>query len=87
MPLSHETELPADVIEAVHAGQTILAIKLLREHRALGLKEAKEMVDAYIEGRPKLAARRRANREAAFRTMKWIGLLALVLYAAYRLLS
>jgi ribosomal protein L7/L12 len=39
--------LPANVIEALQQGQTIEAIKRLREATGLGLKEAKEAIDAY----------------------------------------
>lgn len=41
------TELEPDVIKAIQAGRKIDAIKQLRAHRKIGLKEAKEMVDAY----------------------------------------
>ena len=39
------TELPPDVIAALKAGRTIEAIRLLREHRSMGLKQAKQLVD------------------------------------------
>jgi ribosomal protein L7/L12 len=39
--------LPPSVSEAVHAGRTIDAIRLMREHSGLGLKEAKAAVDRY----------------------------------------
>jgi hypothetical protein len=46
-------ELPSKVLMALERGQKIEAIKLLREARGLGLKEAKEAVDAYQpSGRP-----------------------------------
>jgi len=41
--------LPDDVLEALRDRQKIKAIKLLREHRGIGLKEAKEIVDQYLE--------------------------------------
>lgn len=40
-------DLPVDVIDALHAGRKIEAIKLLRKHRGIDLKEAKDIVDAY----------------------------------------
>ena len=46
--MSDKTSLPADVIAAIHANRKIDAIKLLREHRNIGLKEAKQAVDAYV---------------------------------------
>ncbi|MFY7857626.1 MAG: hypothetical protein ACOVQT_15905 [Rubrivivax sp.] len=38
--------LPPDVVEALQEGQTIEAIKRLRAHGKMGLKEAKEVIDA-----------------------------------------
>ena len=45
--MSNDTELPADVVQAILANRKIEAIKRLREHKGLGLKEAKHAVDAY----------------------------------------
>jgi ribosomal protein L7/L12 len=41
-------ELPADVLAAAAAGDRIRAIKLLREQRGLGLKEAKDLLDRVV---------------------------------------
>ncbi len=40
-------DLPADAIDALTRGSKIEAIRLVREQRGLGLKEAKDAVDAY----------------------------------------
>jgi len=40
------TGTPADVLEALAAGNTIEAIKRWREHTGAGLKEAKDAVEA-----------------------------------------
>ncbi len=45
-PLDSTSGLPEDVLALAHAGQKIEAIKLLRERTGLGLKEAKERVEA-----------------------------------------
>lgn len=45
-------ELPAEVTAALQRGEKIEAIKLLRAAREIGLKEAKEQIDAYLSGRP-----------------------------------
>ncbi len=45
-------ELERDVIDALGKGRKIDAIKLLREHRGLGLKQAKGIVDNYIVENP-----------------------------------
>ncbi|MEO8102498.1 MAG: ribosomal protein L7/L12 [Betaproteobacteria bacterium] len=43
--------LPAEVLDALQRGENIEAIKRLRESTGLGLKEAKEAVDAHLRGR------------------------------------
>ena len=45
--MTNDQELPANVIAALEANHKIEAIKLLREHYGCGLKEAKEIVEAY----------------------------------------
>lgn len=44
--------LPDSVLQALQEGQTIEAIKLLRQSSGLGLKEAKDRIDAYQQGKP-----------------------------------
>ena len=46
-----DQDLPPEVSAALQRGQKIEAIKLLRELKGLGLKEAKEAVDGYQAGR------------------------------------
>lgn len=41
--------LPSSVIDAIQSGRKIEAIKSIREQYKLGLKEAKHVVDAYID--------------------------------------
>jgi hypothetical protein len=50
--MNTEIELPADVIAEIHANRKVTAIKLLRVHQGIGLKEAKELVDAYMNKHP-----------------------------------
>ena len=52
--MNSTADLPTAVIGAIKAGRKIDAIKLLREARGLGLKEAKHAVDAYIRLNPSL---------------------------------
>lgn len=72
--------LPAPVVAALHRKRDIEAIRLLREHRGIGLKEAKDVIDAY---------RREQHRQhpqlASVDPSTWrnaAGLLALLLFAA-----
>ncbi|MDO9617389.1 MAG: ribosomal protein L7/L12 [Pseudomonas sp.] len=46
-----DQDLPAEVVAALERGQKIEAIKLLRELRGIGLKEAKDAVDDYTPER------------------------------------
>ena len=39
-----------DVVDALNSGQLIVAIKLYREHTGVGLKEAKDAVEALARG-------------------------------------
>jgi hypothetical protein len=50
--MNSEAELPDDVIAELEANRKITAIKLLRTHLGIDLKEAKELVDAYVEQNP-----------------------------------
>ncbi len=48
--MAHDQELPPNVLAALQRGESIEAIKLLRSQRNLGLKEAKELLDAHQHG-------------------------------------
>nr|WP_298166805.1 ribosomal protein L7/L12 [uncultured Pseudomonas sp.] len=48
--------LPPEVMAALERGHKIEAIKLLRELKGVGLKEAKDAVDRYKPGRSSMAA-------------------------------
>lgn len=80
-------ELPGDVLEAVHSNRKIDAIKLLRAHRNLGLKEAKHMIDAYIVEHPQLIRQPTAGEGTAFGRIFFVGIIVAIVYLVYRLLS
>ena len=50
--MNTEIELPADVIAELEANRKVTAIKLLRAHQDIDLKEAKGLVDGYMEQHP-----------------------------------
>jgi ribosomal protein L7/L12 len=50
--MTANTEFEQDVVDALGKGRKIDAIKLLREHRSIGLKHAKELVDRHIRENP-----------------------------------
>ncbi|MBK7052371.1 MAG: hypothetical protein RL710_3348 [Pseudomonadota bacterium] len=45
-PQQQPPTLPADVLDALLSGNKIEAIKLLRQRTGIGLKEAKDQIDA-----------------------------------------
>ncbi len=50
-----DSKLPEDVAAALRRGSLIEGIKLLRQARGLGLKEAKDIIDAHLRGKPAAA--------------------------------
>lgn len=80
--MSDESSLPADVIEAIRSNRKIEAIKLLREDRNLGLKEAKETVDAYVRQNPHLEVQRNTGGGLGRLVLLILGLM--IFYALYK---
>jgi hypothetical protein len=62
--------LPLEAVTLLQEGRVIEAIKAVRQAEALGLREAKQRVDAYIAGEPLLRAQielqQRATRRKFF---------------------
>jgi len=80
--------LPPSVLDALRRGETIEAIRLLREATGLGLKEAKDRVDAYQRERPAgpgALAPGQVGRRGGI--VWWAVALVLVAIAAYALLG
>lgn len=57
-----DSKLTDDAITAIESGQLIQAIKITRAKTGLGLKESKDVVEAYIELHPELKAKILANK-------------------------
>ncbi len=64
--------LPAQAIAALRQGNKIEAIKIVRAERGLGLKEAKDAVDAYAGQDPQLKAAFAASSARSKRSLGWI---------------
>ena len=79
-----EPELPPDVTAAIRANRKIEAIKLLRQHRGLGLKEAKHAVEAYARANPQLVNAGAPKSESGIGRLILIVIVVVVVYAAYR---
>ena len=77
-----EAKLSAQVLNAIHVGRKIEAIKLLREERGLGLKEAKQIVDAYAAANPQLVVQRGSG--SGLGVIMIIFVIAALAYTAYR---
>jgi hypothetical protein len=50
--MKSEFDLPVEVIAELEANRKVAAIKLLRTHQGIGLKEAKKVVDDYERVHP-----------------------------------
>jgi ribosomal protein L7/L12 len=80
--------LSTAAISALHHGNKIEAIKIVREERNIGLKEAKDAVDAYVRSQPALqpslaAAQSEAKRSA----LLWLAALIVLGFLAYYFLA
>ncbi|MGH7167721.1 MAG: ribosomal protein L7/L12 [Nitrospiraceae bacterium] len=53
-PPDQPKPLPETVVAALRKGQKIEAIKILRQEWGIGLKEAKDSVDRYVQSDPLL---------------------------------
>ena len=77
-------QLPASVVEAMQRGDKIEAIKQLRKERGIGLKEAKDAVEAVAWQAEPLAGGHSTRRKAgANNTLWWLIVIALAGYAIY----
>jgi ribosomal protein L7/L12 len=50
--MNKDFEMPAEIVVELQANRKVTAIKLLRAQQGIGLKEAKELVDAYVKTHP-----------------------------------
>ena len=48
-PEPNDQELPEDVRQALNSGRKIDAIRLYRQHTGIGLKESRQVVEAYVK--------------------------------------
>jgi ribosomal protein L7/L12 len=70
-------DIPAEAVAALARGSKIEAIKVVRESRAIGLKEAKEVVEGYVDRHPAVKSRMaQADAENARGALRWLVLVA-----------
>jgi hypothetical protein len=80
-------DLPEAVRGAIRAKRKIEAIKLLREHENIDLKEAKDRVEAYAAAHSYGIARRPSGSRSLSNAVIILSAIAAAAYAAYRLLA
>ena len=83
------SDLPKAAVEALWQGNVIGAIKVVRQEQKIGLKEAKELVEAYIGSRPDLHKKTdKMLAEVQQKFIRWlIGFLVLAAGIAYFLMQ
>ena len=74
------------MIEALTKGHKIEAIKILRQERELGLKEAKDAVDRYVEARPDLVSQFQAASAGNNRLTLLLLVILLAVFLYYKFL-
>jgi ribosomal protein L7/L12 len=79
-------ELPAAAVEALTKGQKIEAIKIVRQESGLGLKQAKDVVDAYVAAHPILASQAQEASKGAKRRLLWVIVAAVASFLLFRFL-
>lgn len=79
-----QPSLPQAAIEALGRGQTIEAIKIVRQERHCDLRDAKLAVDAYVASQPHLQRKMaEAQAEARRGCVTWAIVLLLLCAAGY----
>jgi ribosomal protein L7/L12 len=84
MTIEPDPDLPSDVIDAIRANRKIDAIKRLREHRGMGLKEAKHVVEAYARENPQATTVAPHQAESGVGRIVVIAIAMGAAYVAYR---
>lgn len=80
-------DLPADVVAELEANRKIAAIKLLRAERGMGLKEAKEQVEAYLADNPNSPSHSMPESDTGIGRIVILIIGVSVIYGIYRYFS
>lgn len=70
------------VIDEIKLGRKIQAIKLLREENGIGLKEAKEAIEAYIDSHSEIQEAFNANKSAGLSQERVLQIIILLVVVA-----
>ncbi len=69
---AENNEIPTEALAALERGEKIEAIKFVRIANKMGLKEAKDIVELYIDRNPELKARMNiASKQHAAGFLRW----------------
>lgn len=79
------SDIPKAAVEALRSGNLIEAIKVVRQERNIGLKEAKKEVEAYLVSQPALKKKMdKVLARAQQRFIRWlVGFLVFAAGGAY----
>lgn len=74
-----DEQLTVSAISALHSGNKIEAIKILRMEKGIGLKEAKESVEEYIKIHPEIQEQiNRSQAESLRGCLPWLIVIILI---------
>jgi hypothetical protein len=82
--MNSEIELPDDVVAELQANRKVSAIKLLRKHQNIGLKEAKGIVDAYTDKHPSNSPSRVPESVGGVGRLLFVAVVVGAVYGLYR---
>jgi hypothetical protein len=82
--MNSEIELPDDVVAELQANRKVNAIKLLRKHQNIGLKEAKDIVDAYTGKHPPSSPSRIPESDGGVGRLLFVAVVVGAVYGLYR---
>lgn len=75
--MAQEPALPPEAVAALHQGNKIEAIKLVRERQGVDLKEAKQRVEQYLRTEPSVQASYEEMRSRSGGGRGWLWVIAL----------
>ncbi len=83
-PSPPDQPLSLAALSALHRGDKIGAIKIMRAEQKLGLKEAKDLVEGHLQSHPALdSSFRTANRNAQPAGLFWLVVAIILATAIY----
>jgi ribosomal protein L7/L12 len=87
-PQTGTEQMPPAAVAALHQGNKIEAIKFVRQQRGIGLKEAKDAVELYVQGDPLLQSKFAAAQAGSKRScLLWLTILVALALIGYYLFS